>query len=277
MNIPNSHQYPYHHFLDTPICCPNCQHSFTVGACIILDLDDFPDFPGVFFRDHFNNIECPKCAYEDTLSFPLLIFRKSIRPWLIFSSGKTKEKHSDEQLLIGFLNKFREVVGDDWDDSWMSDILVCDQDDLLPLLTNTIFDEKDDLAYVESELWDNLRFQKKREELDKPNPKKNISHNIEVCYELLTMVSKTQERQLKVKIELMLAGFLQQDQSKNRPANIEKAISLYTMGLDYFTRAQYPFEWAKINSDLAIAFLSRIHGNKKDNQEKAIELSEKSL
>ncbi|MUG91948.1 CHAT domain-containing protein [Scytonema sp. UIC 10036] len=100
----------------------------------------------------------------------------------------------------------------------------------------------------------------------------NIEKAIKACTEALEVCSTRNEvdEQWAAMAQTTLGNAYFERIYGNRADNLEEAIKAYTAALEFYTRDEFPQQWALVQSNLGGVYRDRIHGKKADNIEKAI-------
>lgn len=102
------------------IACPNCQQSFIHLIWLIVDIEEHPELLQQVKTETLNTATCPYCLIElGQADTPLLIYRPSQQPALIFSPAQQTSQEEDSQDFYGLLELLREQSNADWTEDWL--------------------------------------------------------------------------------------------------------------------------------------------------------------
>ena len=102
-----------------PITCPECSHAFPFEVWLIVAADERPDLVERIRASALHTLTCPQCGQTfGGLDVPLLIYRPSATPPILFSPAQQTTNEQDQQQAIDLLGMLRKRMGNAWRDEW---------------------------------------------------------------------------------------------------------------------------------------------------------------
>ncbi|HRQ38253.1 MAG TPA: CpXC domain-containing protein, partial [Chloroflexota bacterium] len=135
------------------LTCPQCGQPFTADIWLIVDASERPDLLDRIRAGMLHDLPCPHCNHEGDVDAPLLLYRPSETPPLLFSPAQQTSQEQDQEQVAGLLRILHDALGDTWQAGWLENLPVV----LRPLLPAALSDDPEAAmqqvaAQVEQEL-----------------------------------------------------------------------------------------------------------------------------
>ena len=138
-----------HSFADhTSLTCPQCGATFTPEVWLIIDAAERHDLQAIVRAGAINHVPCPN-GHSGQVDVPLLIFRPSENPPLLFGHAAQTTGEQDRAMADGLIGRLAASLGDAWRDEWAAGLLPLPRRLLLEAL-----DSPDALAMIDRALAD---------------------------------------------------------------------------------------------------------------------------
>ena len=98
------------------LTCPNCEQPFSAAIWLIVDIGEKPDLLELLRAGTLHAVPCPRCGHEEQADAPVLVYRPSETPPLLFSPAQGTTEEQDEEQAGGLLNELRQRLGAGWQD-----------------------------------------------------------------------------------------------------------------------------------------------------------------
>lgn len=111
----------FHSFAEkTNLTCPYCHQPFAYDVWLIIDTKERPDLLELAQAGILHTAICPHCHTElGQVDAPLLLYRPTQQPALIFSPAEQTSQEEDGQDFYGLLELLREQTNTDWTEDWL--------------------------------------------------------------------------------------------------------------------------------------------------------------
>ena len=103
-----------------PVTCPACGTSHTADIWLIVAPDERPDLVEQIRNGTLHTATCPQCGQTRTLDAPLLIFRPTAAPPILFSPAQQTTSEQDQQHAAALIGILRQHLGAAWNDAWLA-------------------------------------------------------------------------------------------------------------------------------------------------------------
>lgn len=101
------------------LTCLVCRRSFDADIWLIIDTQERPDLLERLRASQIHNVFCIHCGQSGLVDMPLLIFRPTYKPVILFSPAQKTHHRQDEEQARGLINALRQRLGHSWQDSWL--------------------------------------------------------------------------------------------------------------------------------------------------------------
>jgi CHAT domain-containing protein len=101
------------------LTCPACGTSHTANLWLIVAPDERPDLVEQIRNGTLHTATCPQCGQTRTLDAPLLIFRPTAAPPILFSPAQQTSTKQDQELAAALIGILRQHLGAAWNDAWL--------------------------------------------------------------------------------------------------------------------------------------------------------------
>ena len=102
------------------LTCPACGTSHTADIWLIVAPDERPDLVEQIRNGTLHTATCPQCGQTRTLDAPLLIFRPTAAPPILFSPAQQTTSEQDQQHAAALIGILRQHLGAAWNDAWLA-------------------------------------------------------------------------------------------------------------------------------------------------------------
>jgi CHAT domain-containing protein len=102
------------------LTCPACGTSHTADIWLIVAPDERPDLLEQIRNGALHTVICPQCGQTRTLDAPLLIFRPTAAPPILFSPAQQTTSEQDQQHAAALIGILRQHLGAAWNDAWLA-------------------------------------------------------------------------------------------------------------------------------------------------------------
>jgi CHAT domain-containing protein len=102
------------------LTCPACGTSHTANLWLIVAPDERPDLVEQIRNGTLHTATCPQCGQTRTLDAPLLIFRPTAAPPILFSPAQQTTSEQDQQHAAALIGILRQHLGAAWNDAWLA-------------------------------------------------------------------------------------------------------------------------------------------------------------
>jgi len=102
------------------LTCPACGTSHTADIWLIVAPDERPDLLEQIRNGALHTVTCPQCGQTHTLDAPLLIFRPTAAPPILFSPAQQTTSEQDQQHAAALIGILRQRLGAAWNDAWLA-------------------------------------------------------------------------------------------------------------------------------------------------------------
>jgi CHAT domain-containing protein len=110
---------PISHAQPITLTCPACGTSHTADIWLIVAPDERPDLVEQIRNGTLHTATCPQCGQTRTLDAPLLIFRPTAAPPILFSPAQQTTSEQDQQHAAALIGILRQRLGAAWNDAWL--------------------------------------------------------------------------------------------------------------------------------------------------------------
>jgi CHAT domain-containing protein len=124
---------PISHAEPITLTCPACGTSHTADIWLIVAPDERPDLLEQIRNGSLHTVTCPQCGQTHTPDAPLLIFRPTAEPPILFAPAQQTSTEQDQQHAAKLISILRQRVGAAWNDAWLGQGLVAASRQILPL------------------------------------------------------------------------------------------------------------------------------------------------
>jgi CHAT domain-containing protein len=111
---------PISHAQPITLTCPACGTSHTADIWLIVAPDERPDLVEQIRNGTLHTATCPQCSQNHTLDAPLLIFRPTAAPPILFSPAQQTTSEQDQQHAAALIGILRQHLGAAWNDAWLA-------------------------------------------------------------------------------------------------------------------------------------------------------------
>ncbi|NCC34342.1 MAG: tetratricopeptide repeat protein, partial [Chloroflexia bacterium] len=120
----------------TEVTCPQCDHSFSFDAWLIVAADKRPDLVERIRAETIHTLTCPQCGQTfGAINAPLLLYRPKSNPPILFSPAQqTTNEQDQQQQTMGLVGRLRERLGAAWREEWLAQGLPGVQRTILPVV-----------------------------------------------------------------------------------------------------------------------------------------------
>jgi CHAT domain-containing protein len=101
------------------LTCPTCGTSHTADIWLIVAPDERPDLVEQIRNGSLHTVTCPQCGQTHTLDAPLLIFRPTAEPPILFSPAQQTSTEQDQRHAAELISILRQRLGAAWNDAWL--------------------------------------------------------------------------------------------------------------------------------------------------------------
>ena len=116
------------------VTCPHCQRQFTHTLWLIVDSEERPDLLEQIQAGSLHTAICPHCHTElGQADAPLLLYRPSQQPALLFSPAQQTSPEEDGEHFQGLLGMLQEQTRANWTQDWLQANVEAVPRQLLPL------------------------------------------------------------------------------------------------------------------------------------------------
>ena len=102
------------------LTCPACGTSHTADIWLIVAPDERPDLVEQIRNGSLHTVTCPQCGQTHTLDAPLLIFRPTAEPPILFAPAQQTSTEQDQQHAAELIGILRQRLGAAWNDAWLA-------------------------------------------------------------------------------------------------------------------------------------------------------------
>src|SRR6266568_2391904 len=103
----------------TSLTCPQCGEAFEAEVWLIVD-STRPDLLDRIRNDTLHELICPQCNQRvGQVDAPLLLFRPSETPPLLYSPAQRTTTEQVEEQALGLVDILRKGLGEYWKDTWL--------------------------------------------------------------------------------------------------------------------------------------------------------------
>ena len=100
--------------------CPHCNATFEAEIWLIVDTIARPDLLEQIYSGTLHNLICANCnQFVAQVDAPLLLYRTSETPLLLFSQAQQSMDQEDLEDVRDLVNILRRNSGDDWQEAWL--------------------------------------------------------------------------------------------------------------------------------------------------------------
>ena len=117
----------------TTATCPACGASHTADIWLIVAPDERPDLLEQIRNGALHTVTCPQCDQTHTPDAPLLIFRPTAEPPILFAPAQQTTSEQDQQQAAELITILRQRLGAAWNDAWLAQGPTVVPRQLLPL------------------------------------------------------------------------------------------------------------------------------------------------
>jgi CHAT domain-containing protein len=140
------------------LTCPACGTSHTADIWLIVAPDERPDLVEQIRNGSLHTVTCPQCGQTHTLDAPLLIFRPTAEPPILFAPAQQTSTEQDQQHAAELIGILRQRLGAAWNDAWLGQgLTVVPRPMLLVALTDDPAAALQELAARMQQTLDELR------------------------------------------------------------------------------------------------------------------------
>jgi CHAT domain-containing protein/uncharacterized protein YbgA (DUF1722 family) len=111
---------PISHAEPITLTCPACGASHTADIWLIVAPDERPDLLEQIRNGTLHTVICPQCSQTHTPDAPLLIFRPTAAPPILFSPAQQTTSEQDQQHAAALIGILRQRLGAAWNDAWLA-------------------------------------------------------------------------------------------------------------------------------------------------------------
>ena len=111
---------PISHAEPITLTCPACGTSHTADIWLIVAPDERPDLVEQIRNGSLHTVTCPQCGQTHTLDAPLLIFRPTAEPPILFAPAQQTSTEQDQQHAAELIGILRQRLGAAWNDAWLA-------------------------------------------------------------------------------------------------------------------------------------------------------------
>ena len=111
---------PISHAEPITLTCPACGTSHTADIWLIVAPDERPDLVEQIRNGTLHTATCPQCSQTHTPDAPLLIFRPTAEPPILFAPAQQTSTEQDQQHAAELIGILRQRVGAAWNDAWLA-------------------------------------------------------------------------------------------------------------------------------------------------------------
>jgi CHAT domain-containing protein len=111
---------PISHAQPITLTCPACGTSHTADIWLIVAPDERPDLVEQIRNGTLHTATCPQCGQTRTLDAPLLIFRPTAEPPILFAPAQQTSTEQDQQHAAELIGILRQHLGAAWNDAWLA-------------------------------------------------------------------------------------------------------------------------------------------------------------
>ena len=104
----------------TTATCPACGASHTADIWLIVAPDERPDLLEQIRNGALHTVTCPQCGQTHTPDAPLLIFRPTAEPPILFAPAQQTTSEQDQQHAAALIGILRQHLGAAWNDAWLA-------------------------------------------------------------------------------------------------------------------------------------------------------------
>jgi endogenous inhibitor of DNA gyrase (YacG/DUF329 family) len=104
----------------TTATCPACGASHTADIWLIVAPDERPDLLKQIRNGALHTVICPQCGQTHTPDAPLLIFRPTAEPPILFAPAQQTTSEQDQQQAAELITILRQRLGAAWNDAWLA-------------------------------------------------------------------------------------------------------------------------------------------------------------
>ncbi|WP_044232201.1 CHAT domain-containing protein [Chloroflexus sp. Y-396-1] len=124
---------PISHAEPITLTCPACGTSHTANIWLIVAPDERPDLLEQIRNGSLHTVTCPQCGQTHTLDAPLLIFRPTAEPPILFAPAQQTSAEQDQEHANALISILRQRLGAAWNDAWLGQGPAVVPRQLLPL------------------------------------------------------------------------------------------------------------------------------------------------
>ncbi|WP_031461059.1 CpXC domain-containing protein, partial [Chloroflexus sp. MS-G] len=302
---------PISHAEPITLTCPACGTSHTADIWLIVAPDERPDLVEQIRNGTLHTATCPQCGQTRTLDAPLLIFRPTAEPPILFSPAQQTTSEQDQQHAAALIDILRQRLGAAWNDAWLGQgLTVVPRPMLLVALTDDPALVQAVNAFLNARTWiDSYREVQAHPELlsdealamlDQAIAAARAANNADAvaffeahrallrrCREVGAAAAFAEkigvsveqirgvdaETALPPEVQQMIARITQ----LNRISDMPERVELCRQALTLVTRATHPRLWAALNVKLGNSLVQNPRGERGENLEQAIALYQQAL
>jgi CHAT domain-containing protein len=293
------------------LTCPACGTSHTADIWLIVAPDERPDLVEQIRNGSLHTVTCPQCGQTHTLDAPLLIFRPTAEPPILFAPAQQTSTEQDQQHAAELIGILRQRLGAAWNDAWLGQgLTVVPRPMLLVALTDDPALVQAVNAFLNARTWiDSYREVQAHPELlsdealamlDQAIAAARAANNADAvaffeahrallrrCREVGAAAAFAEkigvsveqirgvdaETALPPEVQQMIARITQ----LNRISDMPERVELCRQALTLVTRATHPRLWAALNVELGNSLVQNPRGERGENLEQAIALYQQAL
>ncbi|MBK9232358.1 MAG: hypothetical protein IPO15_16300 [Anaerolineae bacterium] len=102
------------------LTCPACRRPFPAEVWLIVDTAERPDLLARIRNGSLHAIPCPHCRQAGAVDAPLLLYRPSQTPPILFSPAAQTTTEQDQEHARGLLGLLHDRLGSEWQDAWLA-------------------------------------------------------------------------------------------------------------------------------------------------------------
>src|SRR5262245_16749675 len=103
----------------TTVTCPRCATAFPFDLWLIVNVRSHPDLMEQVPIGALHTAHCPKCENAITVDAPVLLYRPTQVPVLIFIPAKGTAADEDQEQTSTLLIQLRNKLGPKWREEWI--------------------------------------------------------------------------------------------------------------------------------------------------------------